>query len=499
MVAILGANSVSGGYEISNSLRFNDDDGPELKRTPSSAGDRKTFTTSFWVKRGNLGTSQRLWSAGTSIGTNNNNVSSLLFETNDTLKFFGEISGSASFTLQTSQVFRDVSAWYHIVLAVDTTQSTSSNRVKIYVNGNQVTDFGTETYMSQDVNTFYNADNLNMLSYGGSGGKIDGYIAEFVNIDGTALTQTSFGEFDDNGVWIPIDVSGLDFSGTNSCHLEFKQTGTSQNSSGIGADTSGNDNHFAVTNLASTDVTEDTCTNNFATLNPLKTTSTNANLSEGNTKFSVTANGTSQNRNTFPTISFPTSGKWYMEVKATHSNLASDSGNQIYIGVMENPQNVDHRSTSNANSISTNGIISNVRIVATLSDAIANGTNGSLTTYNTDPDWSSGDIIGIAMDMDNGRIYYHLNGTYYDDASGNVPNPNTPANHNHSFTVPSNGMTFFMSILRFNTSTVEMEVNFGNPSYTISSGNNDGLYGNFEYAPPSGYYALCTKRLAEFG
>ena len=167
MVFPIAGGNESKGYEVENSLRFNDDDGPELKRTPSSAGDRKTFTTSF-NKRGNLGTSQRLWSAGTSIGTNNNNVSSLLFETNDTLKFFGEINQNPSFTLQTSQVFRDVSAWYHIVLVVDTTQSTSSNRVKIYVNGNQITDFGTETYMSQDVNTFYNADNLNMLSYGGS-------------------------------------------------------------------------------------------------------------------------------------------------------------------------------------------------------------------------------------------------------------------------------------------------------------------------------------------
>jgi len=492
MVAILGANSVSGAYEVSNSLRFNDDDSASLTKTFSSDGNRRTFTWSGWVKKGNNGLDEILFA---SADTDNTPQTIFNFDSADRLSFFDSTSSAE---VNTNNLFRDPSAWYHIVLVVDTTQGTASNRVRIYVNGIEVS-YNTTTYPSQNVEFTINDASFEHEIGGRPANNLyfDGYMTEIHFIDGTAKAQTDFGEFDDNGVWIPKKYSGT--YGTNGFYLQFKQTGTSQNSSGIGADTSGNDNHFAVTNLASTDVTEDTCTNNFATLNPLKTTSTNANLSEGNTKFSVTANGTSQNRNTFPTISFPTSGKWYMEVKATHSNLASDSGNQIYIGVMENPQNVDHRSTSNANSISTNGIISNVRIVATLSDAIANGTNGSLTTYNTDPDWSSGDIIGIAMDMDNGRIYYHLNGTYYDDASGNVPNPNTPANHNHSFTVPSNGMTFFMSILRFNTSTVEMEVNFGNPSYTISSGNNDGEYGNFEYAVPSGYYALCTKRLAEFG
>jgi len=189
-----------------------------------------------------------------------------------------------------------------------------------------------------------------------------------------------------------------------------------------------------------------------------------------------------------------------METKVTHSSLTSDSGNQVYVGVVENPQNIDHRSTANINSISTNGIFTDVSLVGTLSDRIQHGTNGSATSYNTDPDWSSGDIIGIALDMDNGKVYYHLNGTYYDDASGNVPNPATPANHNHSFTVPSNGLTYFMSILRYNDGTVEMETNFGNPSFAISSGNADANgYGNFEYAVPSGYYSLCTKNLAEYG
>ena len=491
MVAILGANSVSGGYEVSNSLRFNDNDSAYLSRSPS-AGDRHTFTISMWVKRSNLGDTT-LISSGLASDLMNIN-----FASGGELGLYNSNGGD----IQLSRKFRDVSAWYHIVISADTDQSTASDRIKFYVNGVQETAFNSASYPSQGLDMMFNVNSSFPISIGkyptSSSTFFDGYMAEVVVIDGTQLNQNSFGEFNNDGVWIPKDVSDLTF-GTNGFYLEFKQTGTSANSSGMGADTSGNDNHLTPNNLATLDITEDTCTNNFATLNPLKTTSTNANLSEGNTKFSVTANGAGQNRNTFPTISFPTSGKWYMETKVTHSSLTTDSGNQIYIGVIENPQNVDHRSTSNVNSISTNGIFTDVSIVGTLSDRIQHGTNGSATSYNTDPDWSSGNIIGIALDMDNGRIYYHLNGTYYDDASGNVPNPNTPANHNHSFTVPSNGMTFFISILRYNTSTVEMEVNFGNPSYTISSGNNDGLYGNFEYAPPSGYYALCTKRLAEFG
>jgi len=496
---ILGANSATGEYEVSNSLRFNDNDSARLSRTPSSEGNRKTWSYSTWFKRGNLKSSgtMNFISAGAQSGTNGTGIQT----NNDAIRLIHD-DGTPFFTFQSSQVLRDVAAWYHLLVTCDTTDGTAGDRIKFYLNGNNITSdmsYTNGSAPSQNSDLRINDDgahNIGARSYHNDN-FFDGYMAETHLIDGTVKAPTDFGEFDDNGVWIPKKYTGT--YGTNGFYLEFKQTGTSANSSGIGADTSGNDHHFTVNNLAATDVTEDTCTNNFATLNPLKTTSTNANLSEGNTKFTITANGTSQNRNTFPTISFPTSGKWYMETKVTHSSLTSDSGNQVYIGVVENPQNVDHRSTSNVNSISTNGIFTDVSIVGTLSDRIQHGTNGSATSYNTDPDWSSGNIIGIALDMDNGRIYYHLNGTYYDDASGNVPNPATPANHNHSFTVPSNGLTYFMSILRYNTGTVEMEANFGNPSYSISSGNNDGKYGNFEYAPPSGYYALCTKRLAEFG
>jgi len=503
MVSILGANSVSGAYEVSNSLRLNDGDNAQLDKTFGSGGNLDKFTVSMWIKISTLASTPD--SANYPfIAVNSSPGSNMGFRIRNTdlLQWYhySAVDGDAGYKmdLRTNMLFRDPSAWYHIVGVYDSANGTEAHRGRMYVNGVEASLSGTPVYPSSGLDGIMGGQIPHSIGgYPTSGGQFDGYITEMHYVDGQALGPTSFGEFNDNGVWIPKRYSGS--HGTVGFYLQFKQTGTSANSSGIGADTSGNDNHFTSVNLAAIDITEDTCTNNFATLNPLKTTSTSANLSEGNTKFSITANSAGSERNAFATITFPNSGKWYMETKVTHSALSSDSGNQAYVGVLENPDNIDHLTTSNPNSISTNGIFTDVSIVGTLSDRIQYGTNGSATSYNTDPDWSSGDIIGIALDMDNGKIYYHLNGTYYDDASGNVPNPATPANHNHSFTVPSNGLAFFVSVLRYNTSTIAIETNFGNPSFAISSGNNDGDYGNFEYAPPSGYYALCTKRLAEFG
>jgi len=309
MVAILGANSVSGGYEVSNSLRFNDGDSPNLTRTNSSGGNRQVFTHSFWFKRTNPGNIDVLFQAGTSESTNTGFYTVTI---NGSDKLF--IGGAASSYRQTNKLFRDPSAWYHIVLAMDTTDGTADNRLKVYVNGLQETSFTTNNTITQNLNTPVN-ENGKVHQISGNQIANDfyvaGYLSEYNHIDGQQLTPTSFGEFDDNGVWIPIKYTGS--YGTNGFFMQFKQTGTSQNSSGIGADTSGNDNHFAVTNLAATDVTEDTCTNNFATINPLANQFNPAALSEGNTRVDFD-NGTSTVYN-ISTIGV-SSGKWYCEIKA---------------------------------------------------------------------------------------------------------------------------------------------------------------------------------------
>jgi hypothetical protein len=228
MVSILGANSVSGGYEVSNSLRFNDDDSAYLSRTPSSAGNRKTFTLSTWIKRSNLSDGAII--AARSSSTNRFRIG---FTSNrlDVLN----VASSTTYNLTTTMLFRDVSAWYHIVVAYDTTQATASNRIKVYVNGTEQTAFVNSGIPNQNTDTDYNNTVAQYIGTNddASGEFFDGYMAEMHLIDGTAKAPTDFGEFDeDSGIWKPIRYSGS--YGTNGFFLQFKQTGTSQNSSGCG-------------------------------------------------------------------------------------------------------------------------------------------------------------------------------------------------------------------------------------------------------------------------
>ena len=263
MPTILGANTLS-GYDVDNSLRFNDDDSAFLSKTFSGDGTHHDKgTVSVWLKRGELGAEQGIFTAGSS------NRHFIRFESGGNLTFRATTD---SFHVQTTQVFRDPSAWYHIVIAYDTSQGTASNRVKMYVNGSQVSSFSQTDYPDQDLDIKLGAAELNCIGKDSeqTNPYFDGYMCEFAYIDGTQLAASSFGEFDEDSpaIWKPKKfVNDVTF-GTNGFYMEFKQTGTSANSSGIGADTSGNDNHFAVSGLAATDQGVDTCTNNFATLNP---------------------------------------------------------------------------------------------------------------------------------------------------------------------------------------------------------------------------------------
>ena len=239
MVFPIAGGNESKGYEISNSLRFNDGDSPSLDRTPSSEGNRKTFTFSTWVKRSKIGGQQTIFLA---YGAQNNlGYVNINFATNNQIN----IGGWSANWLTTTAVFRDPSAWYHIVWAVDTTDSTANDRIKLYVNGTQITDFSTRNNPDQNDDFAVNDDvahNIGSRRSKSDDDYFDGYMTEAHLVDGTAKAPTDFGEFDDNGVWIPKRYTGA--YGTNGFFLQFKQTGTSANSSGIGADTSGNDHHW---------------------------------------------------------------------------------------------------------------------------------------------------------------------------------------------------------------------------------------------------------------
>ena len=475
---IMPANSVS-GYEVENSLRFNDADSAELTRTPGSEGDKQKHTISMWVKRCTIASNQALFSAG----PNDSNVYSIRF-ISDSLY----ISQSSGFVKDTNRLFRDPSAWYHIVVAIDSTQSTLNDRIKVYINGVLETSFSENTFDgNQNLNTQVNDDVLHAVGYDSMNNAVpfDGYIAEFNLIDGAQKAASDFGKFDNNNEWIPIKYSGS--YGTNGVFLEFKQTGTGTNASGMGADTSGNDLHYAPVNLVALDVTTDTCTNNFCTFSPLQLTTGAVVLSEGNTL--ITMDGDANYSGQHGTIGV-SKGKWYWEMKALDSSV-------VMIGALT--MNTSPRGDNTSDS-SGNGMYYNYANTHYQSNETtirrSNAGNGSLGNSavsggnNAVDNLADDDIVQIALDMDNNKIYFGLNGTFV--------NSSNPANGTNSFTLHtdvSNPVSPYAG-----ADGGQVSANFGQPSFAISSSNADANgHGNFEYAVPSGYFALCTKNLAEFG
>lgn len=437
-----------------NSLRFDSGSSDYLVRTPSSDGSRRTWTWSAWVKRSTISAYQYLFINDTTAV--NGNVS-IRFENTDKLGIYlGQTTGQELFT---DMLFRDVSAWYHIVLAVDTTQSTADDRRKLYVNGSAVT-FSSSGTLSQNADLNINTTSDPAHIGGISSYYFDGYMSEVILVDGQQLDPTSFGVSDANGVWTPIKYTGT--FGTNGFQLQFG------NSAALGTDSSINGNDFTVNNLTSIDQTTDYPVNNFSTLNPL--TSTASTLSEGNLKF-VYASGTYSNGKGTLAVS---QGKWYVEAKATTIAATNYPGWGIAdVGTAwsSNPANVDFigQDSQAYGFFPQLGVYTNSSLVLSITDVI-----------------SSGDIIGLALDLDSvqNTLKIYQNGSLLDTANINPPN---------------NAYIFGASINTSGSSAVT-EFNFGNPPFTISSGNSDGNgYGNFEYAVPSGYYALCTKNLAEYG
>ena len=443
-----------------------------------TATNRKILTFSTWVKRSNLTLYSYLLVANTSAP-----YSIIGFDNADQFSFQLN-AGSGSVGVFSTAKFRDPSAWYHFVAVLDTTQGTSSNRVKIYVNGSQITSLSASSYPDQ--NSEWNINNSVVHDVGGSGAvqDFDGYMADTYFIDGQALDPTYFGETDDNGVWIPKKYTGT--FGNNGFKFEYKETGTSANSSGMGADTSGNDNHFTPTNLAATDVTEDTPTNNFATFNPLFVSrfDNDGTFLEGNCQRDFTDNA---NRGYGMSTIGVTSGKWYWEIKVIGSDVS-----RIGIGVGYDGLSVFTSPFYDNNPSLGMHFYSSASVSA----------NGSTQSYGSAA--SANDIFMYALDMDNHLIWLGVNGSWFNSATVTEIQNSTATNDIttklSSQTFLNSGEPVFPMVNDLSTTGAsQFQINFGNPPFSISSGNTDGKYGNFEYAPPSGYYALCTKRLAEFG
>jgi hypothetical protein len=433
------ATQVAGGYEVANSVRLQD---AYFNRsvTPSSA---TSWTLSFWIKiSGHNGSSEGyLWSCGSSSEAQGFYISASSY-----LGYYGATGYGSDSTLSQG-VLRDSSAWYHICFSVNSGTGT------LYINGVQ-----DATMSSVAPLNAHTGNEMTVNTYSGDKAGFDnflGYMAEYVFIDGTALTPTSFGEFDeDSGIWKPIDVSGLTF-GNNGFYLDFENSGS------LGADVSGNGNNFTVNNLTSVDQSTDTCTNNFATINPLFATQDPGTMSEGNTIYTASANAWGGSGSTIGL----SQGKWYFEIQ-----LNNNPGGHFF-GVIDETANVNNNPHQRTGSTFFYSAGEMYRDGSSISSG--HGTFGA------------SDIGGVALNLDDNQI------TIYKNGSAIVTN----------FALSTTKNTLFVWVMGYNSGSDQLKVNFGGtPPFTISSGNSDGNgYGNFEYAVPSGYYALNTKNLAQYG
>jgi hypothetical protein len=458
---LAGASGQAGGggaYEIQRSLRFNSSDSAYLSKNFGSSGNRKTWTLSFWWKNTVKSTGlQRPIFVAQEASPQKDYFTKLVTGDSNTLSFNSRNGGADTFNLVTTQVFRDPSAWYHIVLQVDTTQATASNRLRLYVNGTQVTTFSTATYPSQNLDIAYinesGASHFLGRYLDNTYEYLDSYLAECFFIDGQALDPTSFGEFDTNGVWQPKAFSGGSY-GTTGFRLPFSDNSTA---AALGTDTSSNGNTWTVNNISVTagagndslvdspsQIADQTDTGvggevvgNYATLNPLSA-GPNAVLANGNLDWSTTQTGSFLAQST---IAMP-SGKWYCEYTATLGN------NMVGI------QRV-------SGTVATTYVGGN----ADSWGYYANGNkynNNSGTSYGAS--YTTGDVVGIALDVDAGTLTFYKNG----------------ASQGQAYSGLTNGPYTFVT---GNGAGVSGTFNFGQRS--------------FAYTAPSGFKALTTTNLPE--
>jgi len=501
---VLGANTESAAYEIDNSLRTGGGDNHHLSMVYSSAAsdaNRRTFTFSGWIKLGQAAhfteyyPNEKYLLTSTDRAQSTTNVGYGGYTSGNAGSFHFQDGRSGTY-IETTTKFRDPNAWYHVVVKYDSTQSTASDRIFIYVNGvSQPLNYSNSGDPEVDLNTtvdfFLAGDNIDATSadngnfvhnvngyYNSSSATtanhaFDGHFADMYLLDGQALAPTAFAKTNSNGVWVPKKYTGT--FNSHSFHLEFKQTGSSANSSGMGADTSGQDNHFKVgvnSTLAAVDITTDTPTNNFARLNPLSEISTGVDFSEGNTRASIGAGSTER---CVGNMGF-TSGKWYYEVK-----YISTSASASYLEVGFVNTNISMR----------------YHVRGSDGERWDNGSPSSSTSYRHDP----GDIIGVYIDADNKKWYIQVNGSNEDVGNGTADVSAGTGFVHQNFAVTDFILPYFANAS--GSGGHVFEVNFGNAPFSISSSNADANgYGSFEYNPTNDgvdFYALCTKNLAEYG
>ena len=430
-------------YEIEQSIRFDKTTSSHLSNTYGSAGNRKTWTFSTWFKRGKIdGTRQSLFAAtGPAYLQVGPDAAS-----REMITILNEGSGT-DLNWYTTQVFRDPAAWYHLVWQFDTTQADADNRTKLYINGSQVTDFTKAATPAQDFEGAINnavehkIGELHIANF-----YFDGYQAEINFIDGTALAPTAFGEYNNDGVWIPKKYSGA--YGTNGFFIDGRD------SSDLGDDESGNGNDFASSGLAAADQMSDTPTKNFCTMNPLDAPTGSITLSNGN----LDLNQSSFNK-VRGTIAFDVQDDdgFYFEVKKTNGNFRS-------AGIV---------ATDASNFASAQSLLSvNPSVVYYMEGGEVNQ-NGSQILASL-PTFATNDVLGVAVR--NGKVYFAKNNTWV--------NSGDPVNETGQVASITGSSPLYSPAVgeQNNQSGITNTVNFGATA--------------FAHTPPTGYKALNTANLA---
>jgi len=461
-------------YDVANSCRFNDGDSAHMLRTFGTPTDNLKWTWSGWFKRSTVpGGGQLLAYSFTSSPDGREAGPDL--RSDGTLRMRNWHGDAQKGNIHTNQVFRDVAAWSHLVVVYDSANATAGNRMRMYLNGTEITSFSTDANPDEDqASTFNSAIEHSIGSYRNSSNFFDGYMAEIVFIDGQALTPSSFGEFDEDSptIWKPKDPSGLTF-GDNGYWLDF------EDSSALGNDVSGNNNDWTPANLAAIDQCTDSPTNNFCTLNPLDNFHFQSTYSQGNCKIVTGGSG----RETFTTGTMGvSSGKWYYEVKCVTASSQDQMGF------------TDTLST-NYNDVLQNTTDSRKGFVYRGTAGVFRVDGGTEITSNYDT-WTDGDVLGVYIDLDNLEAYVSKNGTLQNSGTGQTI---TAASSTKGFYLPGIGDEA--------SDSFTAEVNFGNPVSALTSAVADANgYGAFEYSPSGtfdgaskDFLAICTKNLGSDG
>ena len=440
-----------------------------IYRTAGAPTLNTKHTISMWFKRTKLTYGDCFLMDGYQDASNR---FKLAFDSSDRLELYNTHGGSYKYNVRTNRLFRDTAAFYHLVVRIDTTQASASDRVRVYVNGTEEESFNTYTDATQnDANNVVNESGatISIGDYQGGNNGFGGLMTHFHFVDGTSYGPDTFGETDTtSGIWKPKTAPSVTY-GNNGFFLKF------ENSGNMDLDSSGNNLTFATSGTLTQNV--DTPSNVFATLNSLQPNMvgvpTNGNLTYANP---------SSGQRHIPSTLAVSSGKWYVEVKC---NVVG--GDYPQVGIFDSGVAFDSAtyigSTANGYGLSSTGHI----------------WNSNSQQVNTGTTWTTGDILGIALDLTNDKIYWHKNGTYVSNGTG-TGNPSTGTN---GYSITADKTWYFSNSSNGSGGSPSFSFNFGSGYFgttQVSSSNADANgHGLMEYAVPSGYYALCTKNIKEFG